>query len=115
MELKLELKAVGENGLFIVRSQIDDFVAENFSTLFEGAVRLGLSIDEDYYAPKRVQIGRTRLHERIGLKYADGHKYSDEAAPTEKQLRQTIEDIQSLIDAAAQVIPAPFELQIIKK
>ena len=91
---------------------MNEFVKSNFGILYEGAVRLGCEISADYYAPKRVQIGNTRLHASRGLKYADGHKYSDAAAPSESQLRQTVKDIQSLIDAAAENIPAPFSIVI---
>jgi len=112
--LKIKTKTVGQNGLFDLRNQIDKFVKTNFGLLYEGALRLGCEIAADYYAPERVQIGSTRLHASQGLKYADGHKYSDDAAPTECQLRQTVKDLQSLIDAAAEEIPAPFILDIIE-
>jgi hypothetical protein len=61
-----------------------------------------------------VQIGNTRLHASQHLKYADGHKYSEGAAPSESQLRQTIKDLQALIDAASEHIPAPFTLNIVE-
>ena len=112
--LTLNTKPVGKNGLFELRNQINDFIKCNFELLFEGAVRLGCEISADYYAPRRVQIGNTRLHACKGLKYADGHKYSNESAPSESQLRQTIKDLQSLIDAASENIPAPFALNIIE-
>lgn len=112
--LTITLKAEGKNGFFELRNQLNDFVKENFNLLHEGAVRLGYAIEADYYAPARIQINNTRLHAYLNLKYADGHKYSDYQAPTEKQLRQTIKDIQTLIDAAAQVIPSPFTINIIK-
>ena len=114
MEVKITKKAVGKNGLFDLRNQIDYFVKSNFELLYEGAVRLGCEISSDYYAPERVQVGNTRLHASMGLKYADGHKYSDDAAPSEKQLRQTVVDIQKLIDAASENIAAPFTLNIVE-
>ena len=104
----------GQNGFFDLRNQINEFTKNTFALLYEGAVRLGCEIAADNYAPKRVQINHTRLHASYGLKYADGHKYSDDAAPSEKQLRQTVIDIQKLIDAASEVIPAPFTLNIIE-
>ena len=110
----LKTKTVGQNGFFDLRNQMDKFVLSNFGLLYEGAVRLGCAISADNYAPERVQIGNTRLHASLGLKYADGHKYSDDAAPSERQLRQTVKDLQTLIDAAAEVIPAPFTLNIIE-
>lgn len=100
--------------MFDLRNQINEFVKSNFGILYEGAVRLGCEISSDYYAPERVQIGSTRLHASQHLKYAGGHKYSDGAAPSEKQLRQTVADIQQLIDAASEVIPAPFTLNIVE-
>lgn len=112
--LKITTKTVGQNGFFDLRNQMSEFVTNNFALLYEGAVRLGCEISADHYAPERVQIGNTRLHAAQGLKYADGHKYSDDAAPSEKQLRQTVVDIQKLIDAAAEIIPAPFSLNIIE-
>lgn len=112
--LSIVTKTVGQNGFFDLRNQMDEFVRENFELLYEGAVRLGCEISADYYAPRRVQIGNTRLHARRGLKYADGHKYSDDAAPSESQLRQTVKDLQTLIDAASKNIPAPFTLNIIE-
>ena len=112
--LKIRTKPVGKNGFFDLRNQMNEFVKINFGLLYEGAVRLGCEISADYYAPKRVQINNTRIHASQGLKYADGHKYSDDAAPSEKQLRQTVIDIQKLIDAASEVMPAPFTLNIIE-
>ena len=113
-KLELTIKKAGKNGFFDLRDQIDEFVENNFSTLYEGAVRLGCEIQADDYAPERVHIGDTRLHARTGLKYADGHKYSEDKSPSESQLRQTIKDLQSLIDADAKDIEAPFTLNIIE-
>ena len=112
--LTLNTKTVGQNGFFELRDQLNSFVQNKFELLYEGAVRLGCEIPEDYYAPRRVQINDTRLHEGVGLKYADGHKYSNDSAPSEMQLRQTIKDLQSLIDAASENIAAPFTLNIIE-
>lgn len=112
--LTINTKTVGQNGFFDLRNQMDEFVSRNFGLLYEGALRLGCAIAADYYAPERVQIGNTRLHALVGLKYADGHKYNDECAPSESQLRQTVKDLQTLIDAASEVIPAPFTLNIIE-
>lgn len=112
--LKITTKNVGQNGFFDLRNQMNEFVKSNFGLLYEGAVRLGCEIASDYYAPARVRIGNTRLHASQALKYADGHKYSDDAAPSEKQLRQTVVDIQNLIDAASENIIAPFTLNILE-
>ena len=112
--LTIKRKTVGQNGFFDLRNQMNEFVKSNFNILYEGAVRLGCEISADYYAPERVQIGNTRLHASQGLKYADGHKYYDDAAPSESQLRQTVKDLQTLIDAAGEVIPAPFILNIVE-
>lgn len=111
---KLTIKTVGKNGFSDLRNQLNEFVKQNFELLYEGAVRMGCDIPKDYYAPERVQIGNTRLHAYQNLKYADGHKYDDQSAPSESQLRQTVKDIQSLIDSAAENIPAPFSILIIE-
>ena len=111
-KLTITIKPVGKNSFSDLRNQLNDFVNENFELLYEGAVRMGCDIPKDYYAPERVQIGNTRLHAYKGLKYADGHKYSDAAAPSESQLRQTVLDLQTLIDSAAENIPAPFSILI---
>jgi len=111
-KLSITLKAVGHNGLANLRAQLDEFVRNNFELLYEGAIRLDNHIGADYYAPQRIQIGRTRLHRSQGLKIADGHHYSSEANITADQLRQTVKDIQTLIDAAAEDIPAPFSISI---
>ena len=110
--LKIETNEIGENGFWTLRYQIDNFVADNFSMLYEGAVRLGFNIEEDDYAGARIQINKTRLHSSQHLKYADGHKYDNAAAPSEGQLKNTIKDIQALIDAASEVIDAPFQITI---
>lgn len=112
--ITLEIKPVGKNGYDDLRNQLDKFVKEKFYLLYEGAVRLGLSISGDFYAPERIQINNTRLHATIGLKYADGHKYSDDEAASEKQLRQTIKDLQTLINAATEDIQPPFKLNIVE-
>lgn len=112
--LEIIKKTVGQNGLFDLRNKMNEFVKNNFDLLYEGAARLGYAIPANEYAPQRVQIGSTRLHARVGLKYADNHEYSDHASPSEDQLRQTVKDLQKLIDAAAKNIPAPFALNIIE-
>jgi hypothetical protein len=112
--MKLEIKTMksGQNGFWDLRNQLNDFVKENFALLYEGAIRLEKNIPEDYYAPERVQINETRLHAETGLKYADGHKHDEDSPPTEKQLRQTIADIQLLIDEASKEIKPPFTLVV---
>ena len=114
MKLTITTKKIGPNGFWTLRHQLNDFVrkAEVFQLLYEGATRLGCHIPSDYYAEARIQIGDTRLHKSIGLKYAHGHKYSEDTSPTEKQLKQTIVDIQSLIDKASETILAPFTIVI---
>ena len=112
MELKITTKVIGDNGFWELRDQLNDFVKDNFELLYEGAVRLNFHIPNDWYTVDRIQIGDTRLHKSMGLKYAHGHKYSEDTSPTEEQLKQTVIDIQSLIDAAAEIIPAPFSIII---
>lgn len=109
IELEEELK-VGLNGFWELRYELEKFVDENFDLLYEGAVRLKCNVTKDYWAPKRVQIRETRLHKTTGLKYADGHKYSSDHPPTETQLRQTVKDLNKLIEAAVEDIPKPFTI-----
>ena len=111
--VEMQNLGIGENEFETLRKQLDEFVKDNFDTLYEGAVRLKLHIEEDYYAPKRIQINNTRLHRHTDLKIAGGHhKYHSDEAPTEKQLRQTVSDLQTLLDSAAKVIKAPFTITI---
>ncbi len=112
--LRLEVKGTGFCGNMLIREQLSKFVAENFETLYSGAVRRRENIPADYYACQRIQTNRTRLHRGCGLKIAAGHHIDDEGAPTEGQLRETIADIQALLDAAAENIPAAFTLTITK-
>ena len=116
MKLTITTKKIGPNGFWTLRHQLNDFVrkAEVFQLLYEGATRLGCHIPSDYYAEARIQIGDTRLHKSIGLKYAHGHKYSEDVCPTEKQLRQTVSDIQKLLNSAGETIPAPFTISIVR-
>ncbi len=111
----ITVKKYGNNEFFAVRKQLDDFVNENFKLLWQGAVRLGNEIDEDCYTCKRIQINNTRLHAQQGLKYCSGHKYSYDLAPTEEQLKNTIKDIQTLIDEASKEIKCSFILKIEEK
>ena len=111
----LTCNGIGENGFMDLRKQLSEFVAENFNILYEGAMRLNLNISEDYYAPRRIQINATRLHANQSLKIADGHHIKDDWFPSEKQLIQTVKDIQTLLDAAGEDIPAPFQISIIKE
>jgi len=117
MKLTITTKKIGPNGFWTLRHQLNDFVrkAEVFELLYEGAARLNLHIPNDWYTVDRIQIGDTRLHKSIGLKYAHGHKYDEDIAPTESQLRQTVIDIQTLIDSATKTIPTPFTISIIKQ
>lgn len=110
--LTLTVKNVGKDGFWELRDQLSEFVRLSFDTLYEGACRMGAHIPQDYYAGRRIQIRDTRLNASIGVKYADGHKYSSEVAPTEEQLRNTVSCIQRLLDEAGKDIKAPFQLTI---
>ena len=112
--LTIKTNQQGTNGFWGLRLQINEFVKTNFELLYEGAARLGKNLAANYYAPRRIQINRTRLHSGIGLKYASEHKYNDACAPSEEQLIQTVSDIQILINAATEDIAAPFLLKIIE-
>lgn len=134
-ELVLVLKPIGKNGLGELRNKLDKFVESNWGILQSGAVVLEQKWREkiekegkdenyeacpckviwaDYYAPNRIQIGKTRLHAKHGLKYADGHKYNDPYCITEEQLKNTVLDLQTLLNAAAKDTVASFDIIIIK-
>lgn len=108
--LKAKKQGIDHAILFI--NELSQFVKENWETLFLGATRLGCEIPSDYYAPERMQIGGTRLHRSIGVKYADGWKYSGLVGATEKQLKQTVADVQTLLDAAAEERKIGVKLKI---
>lgn len=108
--LKVKSQGIDEAISFV--HDLSQIVKENWDTIFIGATRLGCEIPSDYYAPERVQIGETRLHKSIGVKYADGWKYSSLVGATEKQLRQTVADVQTLLDAAAEERKISFKLKI---
>ena len=99
---------IGENELWNGRNKLNEFVHNNFEALYEGACRLNLNIKGDCYAPRRVQINNTRLHNSLALKYADGHKYNEDCAPSEKQLLQTVLNLEALIRAAREDIKFSF-------
>lgn len=96
-ELPCLLKGVDERIEY--RNKLDEFVVCNFDSLYEGAVKLGYEIEEDYHAPRRIQIRETRLHASVGLKYACGHKYSDLHPISETQLKETLLDLKELIQS----------------
>lgn len=110
---------VGELGVderFEMRNILNTFVKENFELLYAGSCRLkSIAIPEDSYTGRRIQINNTRLHFNQNLKCADGHRYDDDCVPTERQLRITITDLQSLLDIATKNIHISFELKIIQR
>ena len=114
-KLTLEFASKGSCGNSDLRKQLSEFVLENFGLLYFGATRLGKQIPEDYYAPRRVQINDTRLHEAPGLKIAGGHHQNAERPPSEAELRAAVSDIQQLLDAAAENHAAAFVLVIEEK
>jgi hypothetical protein len=115
-EIILTLKAPSSCELWAIRNQLTEFTLDNWELLYLGASRLCKNIPGDYYARnERIQIGNTRLCECRGVKYANGHKYNSDMLPSEAQLRQTIKDIQALIDSAAAPSRCSFTLKILKK
>ena len=124
-QISFESPEIGYNQLHEQYEMISDFVLENWSVLYEGAVRLGLNIEEDYYAPERIAIysddreegrkdvyGQTRLHGSIGLKYAVGHKYDYPETPSERTLIETIKDINMLLREAHKEIKSTINIVI---
>jgi len=115
-EIILTLKAPSSCELWAIRNQLSEFVLNNWELLYLGASRLCKNIAGDYYARnERIQIGDTRLCESKGVKYAHNHKYNYDRLPTEAQLKQTIKDIQTLIDTASAPSSCSFTLQILNK
>ena len=109
--ITLTIKNMGYHGMWEIRNELNQFVKENYTALAEGGKRLGLYREpDDWTNSSRVYVGETRLHRRHQLKYAAGHKYDSSTPPTEEQLRQTIKDLQVLIDAYEKDIPRPFIL-----
>jgi len=114
--ITLTLKSPSSCELWAIRNQLSEFTLDNWELLYLGASRLNKNIPGDYYARnERIQIKDTRLCECRGVKYANGHKYNCDSLPSETQLKQTIRDIQSLIDAAAAPSSCSFTLEIRKK
>lgn len=118
MRVKLTVPVEGLDGRKLLMEQLSCFTLANWSLLYLGAARLqdaGVAVQAigaDWAAPERIQVNRTRLHASVGVKYADGHKYTDLVGPSEAQLRQTINDLQRLLDAAGRGVPPPFRLVI---
>ena len=112
----LTLKPASPCEFWGTRHELSKFVLGNWRLLYLGACRLNINIPGDCYARnERIQAGETRLCEDKGVKYAHGHKYNCDSLPSESQLKQTIRDIQSLIDSAAAPSECSFELKIIEK
>lgn len=124
-ELKLATPEIGRNEYWEQFNKISQFVKENWAALYEGAIRLGVAIEGDCYAPQRISIwaedrpesrkeviGQTRLHADKGLKYAVGHKYNDLDAPSERTLVETVKDINMLLDAAKEEIKSSIKIVV---
>jgi len=123
--IQFETPEIGYNELHEQYEEISQFVIGNWDALYEGAVRLGLNIEDDDYAPERISIngdvreegrkeiyGQTRLHQSIGLKYAVGHKYDDYETPSERTLIECVKDINMLINAAKKEIKSTIEIVV---
>lgn len=125
--MELKAKEIGRNELQEQFNQISNFVLDNWEVIYEGAVRCGLNIENDYYAPQRIEVReedrlnlniktveegsrQTRLHHSVGLKYANGHKYNWDESPSEQDLMIAINDIQFLIDKAAEPIKSKIKI-----
>lgn len=110
MNIKLLNVVPGDNLLVKQYNVLNEYVMNNWEGLKTGAVRAGLLIEADYYAPERVQIGATRLHARIGVKYANGVKYTNLESLRVGDLIQAVEDIKVLISAAEKVVECNLEI-----
>ena len=117
---KVELKTpskVGENELWNNYRLIDNFVFQHWDTLYEGAVRMGLNIEADYYAPQRISLtmeneGQTRLHRTMGLKYVNGWKYNSDSPPSDEDLEIAIKHINRLIVAAESEVKSKIKIVV---
>jgi len=110
--VQLSIKKEGTDQSIGIISDLSKVVKENWGVIWLGATRMGLQINQDYYAPERVQIGTTRLHYHIGVKYANGWRYSDLVGPTNEQIERTVADIQSLIDAGSENLTSSIRLEV---
>lgn len=113
-EVTILSKGYGKNEITEMRAQLCAFVMGNFDLLYFGACRLGCNIDEDCYAGRRIQIGRTRLNAGDGVKIAGGHHIRCDYEPEADNVREAAEEIQKLLDAASEEIKSPFKIEIIK-
>lgn len=105
---------IGVNEIWGLWKKINEYVDENFNVLYEGAVRLDCHIPADYYAPRRIQINETRIHERDCLKIADGHHMKWDENPDEERIVNAVRDINLLIEAAEKEIKSTIEI-VVKK
>ena len=115
-EIKLTVNEVTQHPNDALRDELNEFVAEHWHILVQGAKRLNVLIPADYYAPQRIQIRKTRLHQDIFLKVADGHHWKKSYwLISEKELTQTVADIQTLLDAASEEVKTSMTLKIERK
>lgn len=113
-EVTILSKGYGKNEIAEMRAELCAFVSANFDLLYFGACRLGCNIEEDCYAHRRIQIGRTRLNASDGVKIAGGHHIRCDYEPEADNVREAAEEIQRLLDAASEEIKSPFKIEIIK-
>jgi hypothetical protein len=114
-ELTLIVKETSKNELLSLRILLDNFVKEHFDLLYLGACRLEVNIEADDFAPRRVQFYDTRLHKEEGLKVAAGHYHKADRGPTENQIKGAVDDLQALLNAAAEPVKAAFTIKIKKE
>ena len=112
--MTIKVKTAGQDEAIEFVNDLSKVVKENWGVIYLGASRLGVAIPRDYYAPERVQIGNTRLHESTGVKYAHGWKYDKVVGPTVAQIEKAVADIQQLIDAGAENLKINLKLAVIK-
>lgn len=120
--LVIEVKEFKESEINNQWDDVSNFVSEYFDLLYAGAVKLKLDIPADDYAPRRISVKagnrvtcegeETRLHENIGLKYANGFKYNWDHLPSEEDLEIAVKDVQMLIDAAAEPKKSSIKITI---
>ena len=104
MTTELRMKNPGVDRSVELVRELSEMVRQNWRVIFLGATRLGVAIESDGYAPERVQLGQTRLHQHRGVKYANGWKHDTLVGPSDTDIRETVKSIQVLVDEGAREV-----------
>ena len=109
MELKIKQMKLTKQQKHL--QQLDQVVQDHFSTLYTGAIRMGVNVEADHWAPERIEMrnpNETRLHARQGIKAVNGVKVVDgnrepdnSDTLTDEDIKVLTKQLQNLFDAAA--------------